>query len=276
MKTPNISLARRAIAVGVSALLLAAGGCSDDDGDTSADTTVTDDDSTTSVSSPTVSSSATTASAPSSSAATTTGGTGPSTSAGSTTLPGEEFDSFAAAGDALGVVGVAHDDVLNIRVGPGADQDIATSVDPVADDLVSTGRARALTGSIWYEISVGDTTGWANSRFLAFIGGTDDATAGYLAGRDRPSAETMTDLGRIVAEDFASTDPASTIVQSVGPTVGDLGEVTFDVIGIGDDAQIGYRIHVFAVEDDSGEAWVLRTIERTSMCTRGVTGELCN
>lgn len=192
-----------------------------------------------------------------------------------TTLPGEPIDAFAGAGDVLAVVGVADDDSLNVRAMPGTDQDVVATAGPTADDLVATGRARSLPNSIWYEVTVDGTTGWVSTRFVAFVGGTDDATAEYLADHSAPGAETMTDLGLIVAEDFASEDPPSSIVQSVAPTVGDLGEVTYDVIGLGDDAVAGFRLHIFATEDENGETFTLRTIERTTLCTRGLSGELC-
>ena len=79
----------------------------------------------------------------------------------------------------------------------------------------------------------------------------------------------MLDLGMIVAQASASTDPASRIRMSVAPTVGDLGEVTFDVVDLGDDALAGVRLHVFGTPED--EAFSLRTVERTLLCTRGVS-----
>ncbi|MGB5758419.1 MAG: SH3 domain-containing protein [Acidimicrobiales bacterium] len=254
----------------IAAVALVAGACGGDDDDgTSADTTV-DDSSTTTTTGGTggTDNDTTTGSTPTSGGSSSTGGS-------ATTLPGEDIDLFVKAGDVLGVVGVAYDDELNIRVAPGTDQEIVATAEPTADDLVATGRARSLPNSIWYELTVDGTTGWVNSRLVAFIGGTDDATAEYLARNDRPSAETMMDLGEFVAAGFASTDPKSEIVQVVAPTVGDLGEVTYDVIGIGDDAQIGYRLHIFGVEEDSGESFALRTIERTALCGRGLSGEFC-
>ena len=255
----------------VAAVALLAGACGGDDDDgTSADTTVDDSSTTT-----TDGTDGTDNDTVTTTGSTQTSGGSSSTDGSATTLPGEEIDLFVKDGDVLGVVGVAYDDELNIRVAPGADQEIVATAQPTDDDLVATGRARSLPSSIWYELTVDGTTGWVNSRFVAFIGGTDDATAEYLSRNDRPTAETMMDLGEFVAAGFASTDPESEIVQVVAPTVGDLGEVTYDVIGIGDDAQIGYRLHIFGQEEDSGESFALRTIERTALCGRGLSGEFC-
>ena len=173
------------------------------------------------------------------------------------------------------VVGVAHDDVLNIRAAPGTDQAIVAEAGPTADDLVATGAARQLSASIWYEVTVDGVTGWASVAFVSYVGGTDDATSEFLAGRPPLEAETMVDLGEEVAAGFASEEPASRIVQSVAPTVGDLGEVTYDVIGIGDDSVAGYRLHLFAAPIEGGEGFVLTSIERTWLCLRGTDGELC-
>lgn len=62
--------------------------------------------------------------------------------------------------------------------------------------------------------------------------------------------------------------------MSVAPTMGDLGEVTYDVIGLGDDATLGYRLHVFGQAVSDGIS--LHSVERTALCTRGVTTDgLC-
>jgi len=218
----------------------------------------------------------TTADTPASDSTTSTTEAGSTTTVGDADLPGEVWDGFAQEGDVFSVFGVEADDELNIRAMPGTDNDIIGTAAPTADDLVATGRARQLPSSFWYEVSHGGITGWVSVAFVAYEGGTDDATAEFLAENGSASAETLQDLGRIVAQGFASVDPDSELVESIAPTVGDLGEVTYDVVGLGDDAGAGYRIHVFATEGESGETWELRTIERTSYCTRGVTGELCN
>ncbi len=190
-------------------------------------------------------------------------------------LPGEPFDGFTSDGDVLSAVGVAYDDVLNIRAVPGTNADIVATAEPTADDLVATGQARSLPESIWYEVTVGGATGWVSSRFVAFGGATDDATAEFLAGGPPIEAETMVDLAQPIINFYASDDPPSNVVQSVEASVDDLGEITYDVIGIGDDAVAGYRLHIFAMPTASGESFVLDSIERTFFCSRGVSGEFC-
>ena len=59
----------------------------------------------------------------------------------------------------------------------------------------------------------------------------------------------------------------------VPPTVGDLGEVTFDVVGLLDDAQLGWRLHILATPDEGGEGFGLKSVEATAFCGRGVTDE---
>lgn len=201
--------------------------------------------------------------------------TGADTTITSTTLAGEDFDGFPVEGDVLSVVGVAHDDELNVRAGPGTDQGIVAFAAPEDDDVVATGRARLLPSSIWYEVEVDSQVGWVGSAFVAFRGGTDDATAEFLDGGAAPSYETMVDMAEAVAADFGSDDPPSRIVQVVAPEVGDVAEITYDVIDIADDAVLGFRLHIFATEDESGESFTLRNIERTTFCTRGLAGELC-
>jgi len=249
-------------------ITVSASACGDSDTDTADTTTSSVDDTATSETTDTTGTTSTTASTTTSTTSTT-----PTTSG----LPGEPFVGFAEDGDVLGVVGVAHDDKLNIREAPGTDQALLTRVGPVEDDLTATGRARSLPRSIWYEVATVDgITGWANSSFLAFVGGVDDATAEFLDGDDPSVTETMQQMGELVAAGFASPDPASDIVQSAAPTSGDLHEITYDVIGIGDDSVAGFRLHIFAVSNgDNDEGFTLKTIERTTFCWRGLAGELC-
>jgi len=191
-----------------------------------------------------------------------------------TTLPGELIDLFWREGDVLGVVGVAYDDVLNVRKGPGVSYDIVATLDPLADHVVTTGQSRMITQSIWTEVEVGGATGWVNVAYLAYLGGTFDATADTVAMiGETPGAETMVDLGTIVADAYASSDPNSEIVVSVAPTVGDLGEITYDVIGLGDDALFGVRLHVFGAPDAGGEGFTLDSVELTPFCGRGVSAD---
>lgn len=185
-------------------------------------------------------------------------------------LPGEPVEFFYSGGDVLAVVGVAADDVLNVRSAPGVDADIVATLAPLAADVVATGSVRQLPRSFWAEVEADDTTGWANVAFLAYLGPTDDVTAEVVDDLgDAVTAETMLDLGRAVARARASTDPASTITVVDGPTVGDLGEVTLDVIGLGDDALSGVRLGVFGQPLESGEGFELKSVEQTSLCARG-------
>ncbi|MEX2279744.1 MAG: SH3 domain-containing protein [Acidimicrobiia bacterium] len=192
-----------------------------------------------------------------------------------TTLPGEPVDFGPQEGDELAVIGVAHDDVLNLRSAPGADQEIVAEIPNLYDGLVALGSTRDLGDAFWIEVEYKGTTGWVHYSFVGYIGVTDDQTAAVVSELgESPVAETMLDIGLIVAETFASDEPQSDLVLTVAPTVGDLGEVTFDVIGIGDDAVRGFRVHVFGQPDD--ETFGLKAIEVTTLCGRGVTDDgLC-
>lgn len=195
----------------------------------------------------------------------------------STTLPGKAFDIGPQAGDVVAVIGVAHDDVLNARELPGATQTIVAMLDPVANDVVATGRHRLLTSSIWNEVTANSVTGWVNSSYLGYIGGVDDLTSlvvNQMGGI--PEAETMLELGMMVAESFDPGEGGFRYEMVVTPTVGDLGEVTFDVVGLLDDSQLGYRLHIFGQPVESGEGFSLKSVEATAICGRGVTSDgLC-
>jgi uncharacterized protein YraI len=189
------------------------------------------------------------------------------------TMPGEPFDIFPPAGAVLGVIGVEHNDVLNVRSLPGTTT-IVTTLAPLEDNVVSAGEGRKLPTTIWWKVTANGGTGWVNSSYVAYLGGVTDVTSQVVAAiGSYPTAASMEELGMEVAETLASTDPASTIVMSAAPSGGDVPEVTYDVIGLGDDAQRGWRLHVFGTVESGG--FSLKTVEATTLCGRGLSGELC-
>ncbi len=198
-------------------------------------------------------------------------------------LPGEAFDLTPGADETLAVVGVRFDDVLNVRRIPGTDGEIVTTLAPTAADFVATGRARMLTRSIWWEVVTADgVTGWVSSAFTAKIGPTFDTTAAVIDELGyTPEEATMSDLGLLVLEtvDRDPDLPFDFAMSVEADETGDLGEVTFDLVGLGDDAVRGVRVHVFGEPLPSGDGFSLRSVEQTDMCdsVRGPSepGGLC-
>ncbi len=267
--------ARSTVIVGVMALVL--GACGTDTTSTTqpppTDTSVTTTTSLTpaTTTTVTVASTTTTTTTP----VTTTTSTAVSTTTTKPPLGGEPIEIGPVEGDVLAVVGVEYDDVLNVRELPGTNQAIVTTLPPLFDDVVAEGEAWQLSRSIWVKVTANGVTGWVNLSFLAYLGVTDDVTSALIAQLGTtPVADTMLELGMIVAEASASEDPPSRLAVVKAPTVGDLGEVTIDVIGLGDDAVHGVRLVVFGTPSDGGFA--LKSVEQTTLCARGSTGEgLC-
>lgn len=245
------------------ACVLAVAGCGSDDGES---TDTTREVSTTSADATTTSTVETTEPEDSTTTSTTT-----ADDTTTTGLPGEAIDFGPRAGDALAVIGVAFDDMLNVRAAPGTDGEVVATLDPLADDLTALGNTRDLSPGFWIELE----EGWVSLSFVGYLGLVTDETSMVVGELDGiPTAGTMVELGQIVAETFGSDDVESDIVQVTEATVGDLGEVTFDVIGLADDAQVGWRVHVFGAREGSDEPFGLRSAEVTALCGRGVTEDL--
>lgn len=189
-----------------------------------------------------------------------------------TTLPGEQIEFGPVAGDRLMVVGVSFDDHLNLRRLPGTAFEVIGQIPPAYGDLVALGHTRDIGTSFWIEVDFGGQVGWVHFGFVAYEGLTEDLTA-YVVEQlgERPSADSMSALAQVVAELFASEEPQSDLVKVVDETVGDLGEVVYDVIGLGDDSVHGVRLHLFGEPFEGGFA--LRNLEVTYLCGRGVTEE---
>lgn len=193
-----------------------------------------------------------------------------------TGIAGEVVEGFGPSeGDRLMVIGVAFDDVLNLRELPGVGQTIISTIPPTDVSVFAEGVTRDLGSSWWIEVEHQNFQGWVNFSFVGYEGQTIDATSAYVAEVGAiPVEETMLDLGMLVAESSVSEEPASRVTVVVAPTSGDLGEITIDVIGLGDDALLGMRLHIFGQPTTDG--FSLKSIEQTFICGRGVTADgLC-
>ncbi len=189
-------------------------------------------------------------------------------------LPGEPFDAGPQADDVLAVVGVRHDDVLDLQSAPGPGADVVAELEPLEENVVALGEGRMLADSIWYRVTVNGDTGWVDSSSVQYLGEVDDVTARIIEQiGSTPQATDMVDLGLIVAEQVASTDPPSRIVLVAPASLGFLGEVTYDVVGLGDDSVGGFRLHVFGTPGEAG--FGLKSVEQTLLCLRGVTDGIC-
>jgi hypothetical protein len=252
--------------LGLTILMLGVAACGTDAGAGSTTSTASPSTSTTEPAT-TTSTRPTTITASPPSTSTTEPGTTTSIAPG---LPGEPVELGPVEGDVVAVIGVAHDDVLNLRAAPGVDQPILEGIPPLYDSLAALGRTRQLPGSLWIAVDYDGTDGWVNLRYIAYLGATTDETASIIASLgETPSAGTMEALGLMVAESVASfEDPVSDVVLTAAPTLGDLGEVTYDVVGLGDDAVRGLRLHVFGQPE--GEEFTLKTVEITALCGRNV------
>ncbi|HET9772751.1 MAG TPA: hypothetical protein VFS16_17785 [Acidimicrobiia bacterium] len=193
---------------------------------------------------------------------------------GGSSLPGERVEIYPYKDAQLAVAGVAAGDKLNVRSGPGTEFDVVYDLAPTAMNAAATGHNRSVGNAFWSEISVDGRTGWANTSFLLQPGQVDDVTASmFPTPAERPTAKTLAELGQAVARRRASEEPPSRIVVVEHPTVGDLGEVTVDVIGMGDDSVGGERLKVFAEPGPKGESFTVRTVEATTFCSRGVADD---
>ena len=195
-----------------------------------------------------------------------------------TAAPSDEgADSDDQQRTVLSVVGIGHDSTLNVREEPGGE--IVTRLDADATGIVPTGTTQVLTDVLWYEVHAAGVIGWVSGDYVTPLGGTVDATAEVVARLGQtPSAENLAALGRAVAAVVAAEEPESRVRISGEPTVGELSEVTMDVVGQPDDSVRGFRLRIFATRDSDG-TFVLRNVESTVMCyiERGVSaGGLCN
>jgi hypothetical protein len=195
----------------------------------------------------------------------------PSSATATTVLPGERVSGFGPrAGRRLAVFGVAYDDRLEVRAGPGADQRLVAELGPLDDSVTATGHTRRLRDrTVWHEVETGDVSGWVESGNLFYLGPTNDLTSFVVRRIGRyPEADTMTELAVTVAGVFANPDSV-TLAIPVPPSSGDAPEVTVDVGGLDGDSIWGWRLQIVGRPLASDGGLTLAAVEATGFCLRG-------
>jgi hypothetical protein len=184
------------------------------------------------------------------------------TGIGTTTLPGLEVESSFQPGDRLGIIGVATGLPLSLVPTPGITSG-GLELTPTEEGLVAAGVARQVGEVVWEQMRFGGDDGYLPRSTVAFIGEPEDVTHLYSGVSD----DAVRDLGYQIAAEIE----AARIVLVAEPAP---NEVVYDVVGMEDDTIAGYRIRVVA--DGAGDELTPAVVERTPLCTSGVSAEgLC-
>jgi hypothetical protein len=162
-------------------------------------------------------------------------------------LPGESYvGPGIQVGEAVAVIGVAHDDALNVRVGPGTGFGVSGAFGPTAVNVAVAGKARRLPESVWYEVNADSGTGWVNGTYLGLLGSTDDATSLVVDMLRSPLADDDLDfLGATIADAFLGEEGNSWIAlvePSEGISATAVGSLKYDAVGLDDDSVKGCRL----------------------------------
>ncbi len=167
-------------------------------------------------------------------------------------LPGEAADAIFA------VVGVAADDVLNMRAGAGVEYDIVATIGPDGQAIRLLPTPLDPNAPDWVPVVYGTDEGWVNSAFLAeqrgFIDRTIDVKADAIiqAIRDRDisviAAEAHPEKSLLVSADgfIDETDPQFSI-DFIPGLLDDTTEYTWG-LGFGEDGEINYTFSDYLTE----------------------------
>lgn len=124
-------------------------------------------------------------------------GTVTSTTTATTTIPGSTAPSgaqpvdpaWALYDDEFYVWGVADDDVLNVRQGPGVGNPVIVSFEPGQRGIRRYDTTRQANGGSWGPVAVPGGVGWVNLAYLRPEGSRPPRTEGAI----EPSVETAAD-----------------------------------------------------------------------------------
>lgn len=199
---------------------------------------------------------------------------------------GSPYSIGPAQGELMDVVGVAWDDVLNFRSAADPSASIVDTVPPFATSpaVASEGDGWLLANSAWWHVSVGGQEAWANATFLGQLGSTSNIFSDLTNTMPSLSAPDLDTLAFNIGS-ARSGGPVPLVVLSTEPIAIDAqgGEVTIDVIGLGDDSVKGERISIgfrFLFDDINAASPQVVEIELISataqaICGRGMSGGAC-
>ena len=216
-------------------------------------------------------------------------------------LAGDAIGFGPEPGDRLVVAAVESDDVLNVRDEPmGAvvamlemvrgeteerlrvlrpDSSVAAYLED--DAVVSTGRARSLPRSTWYEVAVGGYTGWASAAYLAYPATVEDVTDEVArAAGGLPEAAGMDELARIVLEALEPRVSGVPVIVSGPGWFEGLAEMEIDLVVRGS-RHFGQRLYIAADADLDWDDTLevvdarLRSVSLRTLCSRGWDSERC-
>lgn len=188
------------------------------------------------------------------------------------TVPGEQVETFfSTAGQEVGVAGLAPDqEPLEVRAVPSSEGETVAEIDRLgAVELAGRewNNPALEDEGYWAEVLVDGQRGWMLSGNLYHFAGTSDVTDDYAG---VPAADSAQAAAQAVAEDAARE--ADWILLTTPEYAGE-PFYRVDVTGMRDDSVAGERLFI-TVGENNGR-YEVDEVERTLICQRGVSGDLC-
>lgn len=179
-----------------------------------------------------------------------------------------------APADSVGdpaVIGASAQQSHEIRALPGDNQPLLGVTAPGASVGFFGDVFATEDGTVWYRVRYESFQGWIKPQ-VGYRGiatdVTEQAKAAIGADTPYPSAEALaTAIGDVFAS--ATGAPEATIVSKTEIESQSLSTVTVDILGLPDDAQLGYRISISA--DGRTGQWLTESVLQFPLCSRGVT-----
>ncbi len=149
----------------------------------------------------------------------------------------------------FGVIRVAEGDVLNVRSGPGVENDIVAALDPHATGIRQTGNRQKVAHAMWVEIATpAEDIGWVNAHFLTELVPSDQfcADARVEALLDDFVTAIQARNGSALAELVSPTHGLTLRISWWNP------EITFKGVPVLDNLFEDTAAHDWGIQDGSG------------------------
>ncbi|HLS26611.1 MAG TPA: SH3 domain-containing protein [Beutenbergiaceae bacterium] len=188
-------------------------------------------------------------------------------------LPGSDFGLyFSEQGAAVDVVGVPDGDVLFVRALPDHTAQEVGRLSPTGGAVLA-GRERSVEHGLWAEIELAGGVGWVNSRYLGYLAepGEDITGAFDQYGGQEDAVGLVADIAQERVDEHAleSETPQWVLIQ----TPADSPVYRVDVFPFFDDATYGERLEIHV--EDTADGVEVSQVQRTFICSRGVSDGLC-
>jgi hypothetical protein len=177
----------------------------------------------------------------------------------------------------LAVIGVAPDDTLALREGPGASERQVGALPHDTRGVRALGPVCRAGTATWFQVALGGAEGWANGAFLSPATNPADETERFrkILGAARFASDTalVATLQKALERELGKEPEPRFAAKLVGIARGNATVALLSLCCFADDSVAGEQVWLELARKDG--TWSIARARVSRLCPRGTSGDLC-